>query len=57
MWNEYVARELVADRFRTLQESYSPYPRHVVPRRSRRSLRLAIRRQNPRRTSLVTRHG
>ncbi|HKY76323.1 MAG TPA: hypothetical protein VJS45_09295 [Acidimicrobiia bacterium] len=57
MWSEYVARELVADRFRTLREAYSPNPRPMVPRRSRRSWRLAHRRPNPGRRSLAAGHG
>ncbi|HZI38869.1 MAG TPA: hypothetical protein VFF24_11240 [Acidimicrobiia bacterium] len=57
MCNEYVARELVADRFRTLQQAYSPDPRPRVPRRSRRSRRLAIRRPNPGPASLAAGHG
>lgn len=57
LWNEYVVRELVADRFRTLRQAYSPDPRPVVPRRSRWSRRMATRRPNPGRTSLAARHG
>jgi hypothetical protein len=57
MWNQYLAQELVADRFQTLREAYSPGPRPMLPRRSRRTWRLATRRPNPRRTSLATGHG
>lgn len=57
MWSEHVARELVADRFRTLQEAYSPNPRTVVSRRFRRSRRLAARRPGQARRSLAAGHG
>jgi hypothetical protein len=40
MWTEDVARELVADRFRTLRAAYSPEARPAAaPRRSRRRRR------------------
>ena len=53
MWNDYAARELVADRFHTLQAAYSSAPRQAAPRRSGRTWRWRL----TRRTSLAARHA
>lgn len=57
MLTEDAVRELVADRFRTLQAAYSSTQRPAVPRRTRRKWRLAFRRPNPGRTSLAAGQG
>ena len=57
MLTEDAARELVADRFRTLQAAYSTAQRPAVPRRTRRSWRLAFRRPSAGRTSLAASHS
>ena len=45
MWTEDVARELVADRFRTLRAAYSPEPRPVAASRRSRWRRRALGRK------------
>ena len=58
MWTEDVARELIADRLRTLQAAYSPDPRPTASRRTRRWWRFVTHRPNrAARTRLAAGHG
>lgn len=59
MWTQDAARELVADRLRTLQAAYASDALPAMPRRTRRSWRLADRRAKaePGRARLAAGHS